>query len=46
MKAKIKDNIYSIIEERKRKEVKKEVGLAMIAANNHYGGFGPGTVTN
>ena len=29
---------------RKGEEVEEEVSLAMIAANNHYAGFGPGTV--
>ena len=31
------------VEEEKKKE-NKELSLAMIAANNHYAGFGPGTV--
>jgi hypothetical protein len=31
------------VERGKEKGRKKEVSLAMIAANNHYAGFGPGT---
>ena len=31
------------VERGKERSTKKEVSLAMIAANNHYAGFGPGT---
>ena len=31
------------VESRNRRGKYKEVSLAMIAANNHYAGFGPGT---
>jgi hypothetical protein len=29
--------------EKEKKRGRKKVSLAMIAANNHYAGFGPGT---
>ena len=41
--SKVKRTLEERREKRKRKRKKKSINLAIVSANNHYAGFGPGT---